>query len=149
MSQSSPVSGTTKTPLLSSGTYNVLKHVASIGLPLLNALFLALAPVWHWPDVTQISLTIAAINTILGGTLGYSTATYNASEAKYAGVIEVAESEAKKVFSLNLNQVPEELEKMAEATFKIVSMTGPSATTSPQSNGQAASGGTTAHGASI
>jgi hypothetical protein len=144
MSQSSPVSGTTKTPLLSSGTYNILKHVASIGLPLLNALFLALAPVWHWPDVTQVSLTIAAINTILGGTLGYSTATYNASEAKYAGVIEVAETDAKKVFSLNLNQVPEELEKMAEATFKVVSLTGPSTTTSPPPVG-----GTTAHGASV
>lgn len=143
MSQSSPVSGTTKTPLLSSGTYNVLKHVASIGLPLLNALFLALAPVWHWPDVTQISLTIAAINTILGGTLGYSTATYNASEAKYAGVIQVIEGDVKDVAQLILHDDTDTVLSRAEAIFKIERQpTSVSVTTTSTTGG-------TAHGASL
>jgi hypothetical protein len=140
---STPASGGTKTPLLSSNTYNVLKHVASIGLPLAAALYYALGQIWHFPDVGQVMASIASVNTILGGVLGYSTATYNASEAKYAGVIEVAETDLKKVFSLNLNDLPEELEKMAEATFKVVSTTGNIPTVSSEPNPG------TAHGASL
>jgi hypothetical protein len=145
MSTSSPSSAATKTPLLSSGAYNVLKHVASIGLPLCAALYYALSQIWNFPDVGQVMASIASVNTILGGVLGYSTATYNASEAKYAGVIEVAETDLKKVFSLNLNQIPEELEKMAEATFKIVSTTSPQEITSSATQ----TTGGTAHGASL
>ena len=148
MSQSSPPSTASKTPLLSNTAYNVLKHVASIGLPLAAALYYALGQIWHFPDVAQVMASIVSVNTILGGVLGYSTATYNASEAKYAGVIEVAETDLKKVFSLNLNQVPEELEKLAEATFKIVTTTQPPAVTSPSGSEQVA-GGATAHGASL
>lgn len=148
MSQSSTPAGVaSKTPLLSNQAYNYLKHIASIGLPLAAALYYALGQIWHFPDVGQVMASIAAVNTVLGGILGYSTATYNSSEAKYAGVIEVAETDLKKVFSLNLNDVPEELEKLAEATFKIVTTTAPPAVTSPSGSEQAAGG--TAHGASI
>jgi hypothetical protein len=142
MSQSSPSSAAGKTPLLSNSTYNILKHVASVGLPALAALYFALAHIWHLQDVDQVMATIAAVNTALGGVLGYSTMSYNSSEAKYAGVIEVAETDLKKVFSLNLNQVPEELEKMAEATFKVVTTTSPPTVNSPST-------GNTAHGASL
>lgn len=147
MSQSStPASVGSKTPLLSNQTYNYLKHIASIGLPLSAALYYALGQIWHLPDVGQVMASIAAVNTVLGGVLGYSTATYNSSEARYAGVIEVAETAAKKVFSLNLNDLPEELEKMSEATFKVMSTTGniPTVTSDP---GPADHG--TAHGASL
>jgi hypothetical protein len=133
-----------KAPLLSNSTYNALKHIASIGLPAAAALYFALAHIWHLGDVDQVMATIAAVNTALGGLLGYSTMTYNSSEAKYAGVIEVAESDLKKVFSLNLNNVPEELEKMAEATFRVVTTANiPTVTSDP-----APSSGT-AHGASL
>lgn len=140
MSQSSPPS-TSRQPLFTSAQYNTLKHVAAIGLPLVAALYYALGQIWHFPDVSQVMASIAAVNTVLGGLLGYSTATYNASEAKYAGVIEVAETELKKIFSLNLNQAPDELERLAEATFKVVTTTGPQIVTSPEDS--------TAHGASI
>jgi len=142
MSQSSPPSKVQRSPLFSNSQYNTLKHVAAIGFPLLAALYFALGQIWNFPDVAQVMASIAAVNTVLGGLLGYSTATYNASEAKYAGVIEVAETEMKKIFSLNLNQVPDELEKMTEATFKVVTTTGPQIVTSPEDLN------TTAHGAS-
>jgi hypothetical protein len=149
MSQSStPVSDASKTPLLSSNTYNYLKHIASIGLPLAAALYYALGQIWHFPDVGQVMVSIASVNTILGGVLGYSTATYNASEAKYAGVIEVAETDLKKVFSLNLNNLPEELEKLTEATFKVVTTVAPPEVTSPSGSEQTSTGNT-AHGASF
>lgn len=148
MSQSSTPAGVaSKTPLLSNQAYNYLKHIASIGLPLAAALYYALGQIWHFPDVGQVMASIASVNTVLGGVLGYSTATYNSSEAKYAGIIEVAETDAKKIFSLNLNQVPEELEKMAEATFRVVSTPNQPSVTSPAGSEQSA--GTTAHGASL
>lgn len=149
MSQSStPAAVGSKTPLLSNQTYNYLKHLASIGLPLAAALYYALGQIWHLPDEAQVMATIAAVNTALGGMLGYSTVTYNASEARYAGVIQVAETDLKKIFSLNLNDLPEELEKLSEATFKVVSTTNAPAVTSPTGPVQAA-GGSTAHGASV
>lgn len=147
MSQSSSTSVAAKTQLLSNGTYNKLKHVAQIGLPLLAALYYSLSLVWHFPDVSQVMMTVATVNTVLGLLLGYSTATYNASEAKYAGAIEVIETDAKKIFSLNLNQVPEEIEKMAEATFRIVSTTAPVQVAGPDLS-STGSTPTTAHGAS-
>jgi hypothetical protein len=110
-----------KSPLLNDKTYNVLKHVASTGLPALGTLYFGLSQIWHLPDTTEVVATIAAVNTALGALLGYSTVTYNNSDTKYAGVIEVAEDEAKKVFSLNLHQAPEELQKMTIATFKVAS----------------------------
>lgn len=120
MSQSSPSSGTTKAALLNNRWYNILKHVAMYGLPFAAALYYSLSQIWTFPDVSQVMASIAAVNTVLGGLLGYSTATYNASEAKYAGVIQVAEQDAKTVASLVLHESPEKVLGQAEALFKIV-----------------------------
>jgi hypothetical protein len=110
-----------KKPLLSDTQYNVLKHAAQVGLPALSALYIGLSQVWHLPDTEQVVATIAVVNTALGGLLHYSTVSYNASDAKYAGIIQVVEDDLKKTFSLNLNHAPEALEKMATATFKVES----------------------------
>lgn len=111
-----------KKPLLNDGTYNVLKHVAQVGLPAAEALYFGLSQIWNLPDTTQVVSSLAVVNTALGALLGYSTVTYNNSDAKYAGVIEVVEDEAKKIFSLNLHQDPADLEKMATATFRVASV---------------------------
>jgi hypothetical protein len=56
----------------------------------------------------------------LGGVLGYSTATYNNSESKYAGIIEVIEQAGKKLYSLTLNtEDPADITKLDVATFKV------------------------------
>lgn len=141
MSQSSPPTAGKK-PLLNAAQYAVLKHVASIVLPAAAALYFALSQIWHFPHTSEVMATIAAVNTVLGGLLGYSTATYNASEAKYAGIIEVTETELKKLFSLNLTMHPDDLEQLDEARFKIESTdSSPGVTNIPP-------GGGVAHGAS-
>jgi Putative phage holin Dp-1 len=116
MSQSSPSSVGGRSPLLSSSTYNVLKQVAQFGLPLLGALYYALGQIWHFPDVAQVMASVAAVNTILGVVLGYSTATYNASESKYAGIIQVGEEG---LAQLVLHHNPEDLIRQAEGIFKL------------------------------
>lgn len=132
MSQLSPTP-TKKSVLLNDKTYNILKHVAAIGLPAASALYYALAQIWHFQHPGQIMATIAAVNVCIGALLGVSTAQYNGSEAKYAGIIEVVETEGRKLFSLNLNSDPEDIEKLSEATFKV--NTPPSTSPSSSSSG--------------
>lgn len=119
MSTSSPAPTTAKKPLLSSDQYTLLKHVVSIVLPALAAIYFALGQVWHFPDVAEVMATIAGANTVLGGLLGYSTATYNASESKYAGIIETVEDDAKITFNLITNGHPANIKNMTEAIFKV------------------------------
>lgn len=133
MSQLSPTP-TKSRALLSDKTYNILKHVAAIGLPALSALYYTLAQIWNISHPGQIMATIAAVNICIGALLGISTAQYNSSEAKYAGVIEVIETEGKKLFSLNLNSNPEALEQMNEATFKVNTPPAISPSSSTQGN---------------
>lgn len=115
MSQSAPQS----TPLLSDRTYNVLKHVAAVGLPAISALYFALAQIWNFPDTSEVMGTISAINVFVGGLVGVSTKQYNNSDAKYVGAIEVMDTGDKKTFSLSFNEDPSDLDKLSEATFKI------------------------------
>jgi hypothetical protein len=146
MSQSS-TPGAATTSLLSNNTYNVLKHVAMYGLPLVAALYYALAQIWHFPDVTEVMASIAAVNAVLGGTLGYSTATYNASEAKYAGVIQLVEGDAKDIAQLVLNDDAHNVLSKAEALFRIERKSIPAAITSNVPKSGTVTG--TAHGASL
>lgn len=141
MSQSSPNLSGAKSPLLSSSTYNILKHVAQIGLPFLAALYFALGQIWTLPDVDQVMATTATVNTLLGLLLGYSTVTYNSSEEKYAGVIQVAESEIKTVAQLLFNKDPQDVLQQSQAVFKIQPH--------PDSVPNPTSSGTVEHGASI
>lgn len=108
-----------KTPLLSNAVYNALKHIAAVVLPASNALYFALAQVWHFPNIEQVMATLAAVNTFVGVFVGVSNLSYNKSDGKYVGAIEVTDDGSKKTYSLNLNSAPEDLEKMQEATFKV------------------------------
>lgn len=122
MSQSSPA--TAKKPLLSDGMYNALKHVASAGFPAVITLYFALAQVWHWTDTAQVMVTLSAVNTFLGVLLGYSTVTYNASDAKYDGEIQVDDSGDKTIAQMVLNSQAGSILDKPSATFKVTSSPG-------------------------
>jgi hypothetical protein len=120
MSASSQTPSTT-TPLLSSAVYDKLKHTVAIALPALAALYIGLGQVWHFPNIEQVSGSIATVNTFLGVLLGLSTKSYNNSDAKYAGVIQVDDSGATKKISLVVNGDPEDVLTSAsgDVTFKV------------------------------
>lgn len=119
MSQLSPTPAKSSTPLLSSNFYNVLKHVAAIGLPALSALYYAIAQIWNINHPGQIMATISAVNACLGVLLGISTVQYNNSDAKYAGTLEVTETPDTKTYALNLKSDPHELDQQSEITLKV------------------------------
>lgn len=62
-------------------TYNKLKYVALVFLPIAASLYGGLAEVWGWPYGTQIQTSISLINTALGGWLLVSTAQYNKTKS--------------------------------------------------------------------
>lgn len=124
MSGSSPLHAKA---LLSNSSYDALKKSTTVALPALGALYFALAQIWHLPKPEEVVGSIAAVNVFLGVLMGVSTKSYNKSDARYSGVIEVSSPPdgAKKLFSLNLAAEPEDLEKMDEVTFRVNTGTGP------------------------
>lgn len=106
-------------PFLSSAVYDKLKHIVAIVLPAIAALYIGLGQVWYFPNIEQVSGSIAIVNTFLGVLLGLSAKSYNRN-AKYAGVIHVDDSGPKKKVSLIVNGDPEEvLASASEVTFKV------------------------------
>lgn len=112
-----------KERFLTNRAYDVLKYIAQIGLPALGTLYFALAGLWGFPNGEQVVGTIAAVNVFLGVILGYSNKTYYGSENNFDGSIDVEDQgDGKKLFSLNLNGDPNELDSKREVTFKINSL---------------------------
>lgn len=112
--------------LLSDKKYNVLKKTATIVLPALAALYIGLAQIWHFPKVEEVAGSIALLNTIFGGVIQVSKKSYYANNAQYVGEINIKDSAdgSKKVFSLELNDEPENMQHKDEVTFKVNSDTG-------------------------
>jgi hypothetical protein len=101
--------------------YDVLKWIVVIVLPALASLYFALGQLWGLPKPTEVVGTITIITTFLGTILGISTVSYNRSGGGYDGVISIATQGEKKIYSLELNGSPEDLDQQAEAKFKISS----------------------------
>lgn len=59
-----------------SKVYDILKWIASVGLPALTALWLALGQIWSLPYTNQIGATLAAITAFACALLGISSIKY-------------------------------------------------------------------------
>lgn len=105
--------------LLSNAVYDILKRIAQIVLPALGTLYFTLSQIWGLPLGEEVVGTIVALDAFLGILLGYSSHSYNNSESKYDGEMEVEELEDKKYFSLSLNNDPNLLDNKKEITFKV------------------------------
>lgn len=76
---------TTASIPMSNKTYDILKIVAIIVLPLIQTLYVGLAQIWGFGFGEQINATIqliiGAINVILGAALAKSSADYHKGDA--------------------------------------------------------------------
>lgn len=106
------------TPLISNRTYDVLKKVAQYWLPALGTLYFALAGIWGLPYGEQIVGSIVAVDIFLGVILGYSTAKYNKSDAKFDGAMNVDYS-ADQEFKLEFKEELPDLVDQDEITLKV------------------------------
>lgn len=114
--------------ILSNATYNKLKWLVTVVLPGTGTLYFAMAQIWGLPSGQQVLGSIIALQAFLGLLLGISSTQYKNSGARYAGEINIAQQDDKKVFSLELNHQPEHLEKKEEAIFKVNTPSAPSTT---------------------
>lgn len=111
-----------KMPFLSDATYNALKFIAQIVLPGVGALYFGLASIWGLPHAEEIVGTITVFDTFLGVLLGFSTRSYNKSDAKYDAVVAVEQPETGPAQLRLRSDLPEQvlLEK-SELLFKVES----------------------------
>lgn len=104
---------------LTDKAYNAAKFVALVLLPALGTLYFALAAIWHGlPAAEPVVGTITAVDAFLGVALHLSTASYNTSDAKYAGILHVEPGEdgsQLRLKSLDSNAVLTQ----DEVTFKV------------------------------
>lgn len=108
-----------KDHLLSNDLYDRTKFIAQIFLPALGTFYFTLAGIWGLPSAEEIIGTIIAFDTFLGVVLHISTKSYNKSENKFDGSIDIVYLDDKKTFTLNLNAEPSEIEKADQITFKV------------------------------
>jgi hypothetical protein len=106
--------------LLNNKVYDILKKLVQVILPAMATLYYSIANIWGLPEAENVVGTIAAITTFLGLVIGLSKDSYNKSDAKYDGVINVLSTEEKKTYTLELNTSPETLDSQNEALFKVL-----------------------------
>jgi hypothetical protein len=105
-------------PLLTDGTYNVLKWATAFVLPALSALYVTLGQLWDFPKIEEVVGTITAFNTFLGGLLAFSTKSYN--NVRYDGDVEVSTNDqGTTIYGLELNRQPESFNP-SEMIFRVV-----------------------------
>ncbi len=110
------------TPLsiFSNTTYDVVKKLVLIIIPGLSTLYFGLSAFWDLPATEKVIGTLTVIAFILGICLTISSRQYEASGAAYDGQIVVTMPEGgPKLFSLELDGDPEELDQKDSVIFKI------------------------------
>ncbi len=111
---------TTQDHFLSNQAYDVLKFIAQIFLPAFGTLYFTLASIWGLPSAEEVVGTIMASDAFLGVLLSLTTKSYNNSDAKYDGQINVVQQEDfTKQFMLELNSDPNEPESKSQIVFKV------------------------------
>ena len=78
---------------LSEKWYNILKWIAQVVLPAAATFYLTIGALWNLPNPEKVAATIVAFDTFLGVVLMLATNSYNKSDAKYDGAIEIQEAE--------------------------------------------------------
>ncbi len=106
--------------VLTDTAYNVGKKLVLLIIPGLSSLYFVLSSIWDFRSSEQVIGMLAIVATFLGVCLIISSRQYEASGAAYDGqMIVMIPEDGPKIFSLQLDGDPEELEHKDSITFKI------------------------------
>jgi hypothetical protein len=97
--------------------YDTLKGIAQLGLPILGALYFALAVILGMPYATVVIGTIVVIDALLGVLLCISTMNYSSENV---GRIVTTETPKGKIYALELKGDPEIIDTKNEVRFTVV-----------------------------
>lgn len=108
------------TLVLSPVWYDRLRLLVQVILPGIGALYFGLAGIWGLPKAEQVVGTAAVLAVFLGLILGVSRRRYEASDAKFDGVIvPQVDAGGVRAYSMELNGDPEDLQYQKEVRFKV------------------------------
>jgi len=117
---------------LDNKVYDVVKAIAMIWLPGLGTLYAVVAGIWHLPAPEQVVGTITGVDAFLGGILKVSTVSYNASDDKYDGVLNVTtQPDGTVVHQLNVQTEPEDIPNQDAFLLKVQNNTAPATPAPP------------------
>lgn len=106
--------------MLTDTSYSIGKKLVQVYIPAVSSLYFGLGNIWGLPSVEQVVGTLAVLATFIGVCLGLSSKQYDSSEAAYDGkiVVETGE-EGKKLYSLQLDGDPNDIDQKDSVTFKV------------------------------
>lgn len=105
---------------LSDKAYNVLKWMAQIVLPALATFYLTIGALWELPQPEKVAATIVALDTFLGVILLITTNSYNNSDARFDGTLNITQLPNRKVFEIDLgDNTPEAVQEKDEFVLKV------------------------------
>lgn len=100
--------------------HRLMKRMVQVVIPATAALYFGLSQIWGLPWMQEVGGTLAIIATFFGTVLSISTSNYNKSDAAYDGTVVVEETKTGgKLFSLELNGDPSDIEVMTSVRFKV------------------------------
>lgn len=105
--------------LFTGKTYDFLKRLAQIYIPALGTLFFAVSGIWGIAHAEQIVGTLVAIDTFLGVCLGISQSNFDKSPLSGGTLVMKTNESGHKVYSLEIDADPTQLEQMSSVTFKV------------------------------
>lgn len=105
--------------ILPSKAYDRMKGIVQIILPAISALYAGLAVLLNLPYSVQVVGVIALVTTFLGTILGISSKTYNNSDVKYDGVLNIAQVEDRTIHQIELTKDPGSIEKRSDFVLKV------------------------------
>lgn len=108
-----------KKPPVSNTFYDFLKFIALILLPAVGTLYFTLAAIWNLPAAEEVIGSITAVDTFLGVLVRFASSSYDKSDAKYGGVINVTETDDKKSYDLVVHGDPEAIDQQKQVLFKV------------------------------
>lgn len=100
--------------------FDILKVFAHIVLPLCGTLYFAFAGVLSLPSPEQVVGGIAAATTALSTFIKTNEVNYNASDAKFDGVVNVIHTDAKKIYQLALHSDPNLIDQSEQLLLKVI-----------------------------
>lgn len=111
--------------LLKNHVYDLLKKFTTLVLPAIGALYFGLAAIWGLPAAEQVVGTCAVLATFLGVIIKLGDNSYNASEDKFDGVVNIqAKPKGGELYAMELSKPAEDIKTQETLTFRVVDQTG-------------------------
>jgi hypothetical protein len=120
-----PVTVTKHSHLAETVFFDILKVFAHIVLPLCGALYFAFAGALDLPSPEYVVGGIASATAALGTFIKANEVNYNTSDAKFDGVVNVIQTDAKKIYQLALKTDPNLIDQTEQLLLKVVKPSAP------------------------